>query len=127
MIIEQVVVARLLSVPAVAAIVGDRVSPIVLRQTTRDPVLVYQRIYGQRSYSLAAPVLAETQIQITCWAGDYATARTLADAVRKALDAWASAVDEVEIALVNDGADTYAEDYDMVGCTVLATIKHQED
>lgn len=126
--IEQVLVTRLLAWPAVAAVVGDRMSPVVLRQGTTAAALVYQRLYAQRSYSLAgAAGWTETQVQITCWSTSYAQARTLADEVRKALDAWASATDGVHLVSINDGADTYAEDFDMVGATVLVTIRHEED
>jgi hypothetical protein len=125
--IEQVLVARLLATPAVTAIVGARIAPVVLRQATADATLVYQRIYGQRSYSLTgAAGWVETQVQFTCWSASYSEARTLADEVRQALDLWASDADGVHLVSINDGADTYAEDLDMMGATVLVTVRHEE-
>jgi hypothetical protein len=125
MTVEQTIVTRLLAVTAITALVGDRVSPVVLRTETTDPALVYVRLYGDRQYALdGATKLATVQMQIMAWALDYATARALADQVRLGLDTWGDA--DVEIVTVTDGADTYAEEIDMYGCPVNLTVKYEE-
>lgn len=130
--IEQVLVGRLLAWPTVTAIVGDRVAPVVLRQATSEPVLVYRRLYGQRKYGLLGSAnWVETQVQVTCWAPSYSVARGLADAVCEALDGWGSDEGDagplVHLVSVEDGADEYAEGYEMLGATVLVTVRHEED
>lgn len=125
--IEQVVAARLLAWPAIAALVDERVEPVVMQSSSMSEAIVYRRLYGQRDYNLVgAEGVATVQIEIMSWAQEYAKARTLADEVRKALDAWSSAVDDVEIANVTDGADTWDPDLEMFGCPVNLTIKYQE-
>lgn len=125
MTIEQVIVTRLLAVTAITDVVGDRVSPVVLRTETTDPALVYMRMYGDRQYALdGVTKVATVQMQVMAWALDYATARGLADQVRLALDTWGS--DDVEIVTVTDGPDTYAEEIEMFGCPVNLTAKYVE-
>lgn len=127
MIIEQVVAARLLAWSAIAALVGTRIEPVVMQTSSSSDALVYRRLYGERSYNLVgAEGVATVQIELMCWSQVYARARTMADEVRQALDAWSSATDDVEIASVTDGADTYEQELEMFGCPVNLTIKYQE-
>lgn len=127
MIIEQVVAARLLAWSAITALVGTRVEPVVLQTATQANTVVYRRLYGQRDYNLTgAEGVATVQIELLSWSQEYASARTLADEIRKALDAWSSAGDDVEIASITDGADTWEPDLEMYGCPVNLTIKYQE-
>lgn len=127
MIIEQVVAARLLAWSAIAALVGTRVEPVVIHSSSMYDTIVYRRLYGQRDYNLTgAEGVATVQLELMSWSQEYASARTLADEIRKALDAWSSAADDVEIASVTDGADTWEPDLEMYGCPVNLTIKYQE-
>jgi hypothetical protein len=125
MTVEAQIAARLLAVTAITDMVGDRVSPVVLRTETTEPALVYMRMYGERQYALDAQTrVATVTMQVMAWALDYATARGLADQVRLGLDTWGDA--DVEIVTVTDGADTYAEEIDMYGCPVNLTVKYEE-
>lgn len=126
--IEAKVVEVLLADASVVALVGNRVSPVVLRQEFGMPCIIYQRLAGDREYVLSGPAgWARADIGLTAWANEYAQARATADAVRKALDGYGD--DEaggIEVASVADSADLYEETLDVFGCGVTVSVQWQE-
>lgn len=93
--------ARLVAVPAVAALVGGaaapRIYPLIRPQGTGLPALTYQRIAEQRSDPLTKPpyptppgataprLLTLTRFQYDAWAGKYPDVVQLALEVQRAL------------------------------------------
>jgi hypothetical protein len=93
--IEAGLTALLLGNTAVAAIVGDRVYPLVLpgKPGTEEvrkyvPSVTYQRVSSTRvAGTLQGPSeLVGARIQVDAWADSYATVKHLADAIRSAVD-----------------------------------------
>lgn len=126
-VIEADLVAVLADDAAVAGLVGDRIFPVVVRQETALPALTYARLGGERTYVLAGAAHWTTvQIGLTAWATEYAQARTLADAVRQALDGYTGPTG-IEIASVQDGADEYEATLDVFGCTLTVTVQFSEE
>ena len=127
--IEAKMVDILLADTGVAAIVGTKIFPVVVRQTTSLPSLIYRRLPGgERTYSLAGRGGMTTVIvAIYGWATDYATARSLADAVRDALDAYTSNTStNIQVASVTDGADDWSDELGAFGCGVEVRLMFLE-
>jgi hypothetical protein len=102
-VIDYAIRTRLLAVSAVADLIGGtttpRIYPIHLPQDPKFPAITYQIISGQPEYDLeGARGLADTRIQIDCWArakeqtDGYDSARDLAEAVRGALSGYSGTV-----------------------------------
>jgi hypothetical protein len=127
--IESKMVDVLLAASGVTAIIGTRIFPVVVKQTTAFPSLVYRRLPGgERTYSLAGSAGWTTVIvAIYAWASDYPTARSLANEVRKALDAYASnTADNIQVASVSDGGDEWIDELAVYGCGVDVTLHYLE-
>jgi len=87
MTIEELLVARLTGYPALAALVGNRVYPLVLPQNVALPAMTYQRISTLRVRSHSGPSgLAHPRFQFACWADSYAEAANVTRVLRLALD-----------------------------------------
>jgi hypothetical protein len=126
-LIEQHLAPLLLADSAIAALVGDRIFPVVVRQDTALPALTYARLGSERTYVLAGAAHWTTvQIGVTAWAPEYAQARALADAVRQALDGYTGTTG-IEVASVQDGADEYESTLDVFGCTLNVTVQFSEE
>ncbi len=128
MTIETKIVTRLTGYSAVTAVVGTRIFPVVVRQDTALPCVTYRRLSGERDYSLAGRAgWAGARVSLTAWAQDYATARSLADNLRNALDAYSDGTsDGIQIASVLDGADGYDPDVDVFGCSIEVAVAYLE-
>ena len=85
--IEERVYAYLLSVPAIVALVADRVYPHDLPQPAALPALTYARLSGQRSRTLAGEGgTDEPRVVIAIHAATFTAAQALAKAVLDAMD-----------------------------------------
>lgn len=128
--IEQRIVSLLLADPTITAAVGERISPVVLRQETALPSLVYRRLDSDPEYTLAGRAGWRTaRVQVACWAQEYAEARTLAEAVRNALDAYSETSDtgSIRFISISDGADEYVMDLDAFGAVCTLTIDYDDE
>lgn len=124
--VEASVIDILLADATVAAQVGTRIYPVVIRQETATTAITYARQYAEREYSLAGPTgNATVEIRFTAWATTYPTARTIADAIRKAIDGEIGATD-LQFMMLRDGQDVYDPDADLYGCTVDLTVMATE-
>ncbi|OGR95738.1 MAG: hypothetical protein A2V88_15970 [Elusimicrobia bacterium RBG_16_66_12] len=91
--IEKSVRAVLRASPAVSAIVGTRIWPLILPQSPALPAITYQRI------SLVSPVTLDSAIgperirlQVDCWALTWDAVRDLAHAVKATLHGFSGIV-----------------------------------
>ncbi len=89
--VEEVIAARLLAYPGLAALVGTRIDPVQRPQADLLPAITYRRTddnYVQcfaDSGSLQYPV-----IKINCWGRTYASTRAVARQVSNALAGWSN-------------------------------------
>lgn len=128
--IEQRIVGLLADNATIAAAVGQRISPVVLRQETALPSLVYRRLSSTPEYTLAGRAGWRTvTIQIICWSLEYAEARALAEAVRQALDAYSETATAGSIRFINiaDGADEYAVEVAAFGAVVVLSVDYDDE
>jgi hypothetical protein len=83
---EEALIAKLLATPGVAGLAGTRVYPGSRPQGSPLPALVFSLIDGMPLYADDGEVgLAQSRVQIDCWADSYADAKTLARSVKAAL------------------------------------------
>ena len=85
--LEEGIYTELSTDSGVTAIAGTRGYPLVIPQDASLPAWAYQRISGPRVLAHDGPTgLAQARVQFTCTAGSYDEAKSLANAIRGALD-----------------------------------------
>lgn len=73
----------------VGGLVSTRVYPVVVPQGSSLPYISYQRVASRHVHSMDGVAgLAETTIQIDCYASTYSGGKALGEAVRLALDGY---------------------------------------
>jgi hypothetical protein len=86
---EAFLYARLTSQTAVSSLIGSRVYPLIAPQGTPLPLVVYQRTAVERPQSLAGnvgnPVVT---LQLTTYGTSYTSVKSIARAIRLAVDGW---------------------------------------
>lgn len=98
MSIDEALVSILENNPGVASLVGSRIYPLFARQTAVKPFVIYQRISSERLHSHSGTSgLARPRCQVRCVAGSYSELRSLATAVRVALDGYQGSVGTMRI------------------------------
>ncbi len=87
-LLEEVLFTKLSGTTTITNIVGKRIYPQLAPDKASKPYLVYNRISGPREQIMGGKSgVAYPRIQITCWASTYTAVKTLAEAVRMALEA----------------------------------------
>ena len=87
MSIEQGLVAHLIADATVGGIIGNKVHPGAIPQNGALPAVVYNRISSVRDVDMGGPMdFVQVRLQVDCWHTSYAGVKTLADAVRAALN-----------------------------------------
>lgn len=98
---EDAIFALLSQDEGVSAIVGARIYPLITPEEGAYPALSYFRVDGPREHALEGPAgFAHPRIQVDAWANDYATAKTLTEAVIAALDGYRGAVAGVSVSAI---------------------------
>lgn len=83
---------------AVSALAGNRIYPLRAPDRVALPYLTYQRISGARWRSIDGPSgMAQPRIQVDVWADRYDVSKSVAGAVRNALDGWRGTVAGVRV------------------------------
>lgn len=102
MILEQGLFYFLSNNTSVKALVSNRVYPARMPVKVTLPCLVYTNITSDSIRSLAGQDGArEKLIQIDAWGATYNAAKSLADVVRKALDAYKGSMSSVNVQSVS--------------------------
>ncbi len=84
----EVVRTILIAAPAVTALVGQRISPVLRAQGEPLPAVVLTRVsLAPLNHLSGAPTLDANRVQVDSFAATYAASRDLADACRTALEA----------------------------------------
>lgn len=128
--IELRLVALLSADATVSSVIGSRIAPVVLRQEVGLPCLIYRRMESDPSYVLSGRAgWRLVSNEISCWSTTYAQARSLAEAVRKRLDAYSelSSVGSIRFISVRDLPDNYQPDLEAFGCIVLINTEYDDE
>jgi len=95
---EAFLFQRLTSQTAVSQLIGTRVYPLLAPTGTPLPLVIYQRTAVERPQSLAGnvgnPVVT---LQLTTYGTSYTSVKTIARAVRLAVDGWTGTTASVTI------------------------------
>lgn len=122
MSIEALIRAQLADDSAVSDIVGTRIRFAQAREGDDPPYLVLSKISSQTINAMNGPTTTFTgRIQVDIIAATYAAVKTLADAVRSALNGWTSAGAVSSCLLDNelDGFDDPTDASDKGVCRVI--------
>lgn len=109
--IEKAIRSILIADTAVKAIT-TRCYPAKIPQDPTYPLILYYKVPGMRDHHLQGPSgLAHPRFQIEAWATTYDAAKTLANAIRVALDGYAGTQGAVKIGsiLMESERDVYEE------------------
>lgn len=95
---EAAIAARLLAATGVTSLLGARVNPLKLEQNTTYPALTY-RVVGRTPTSVFTEDadLSSTVMEIESFGSTYAAARSLAEAVKGALQRWSGTAASITV------------------------------
>jgi hypothetical protein len=112
--IEATLFTLLTANAGVTALVGTRVYPVQLPQAPTTPAVSYQLISEHREGSFAGPSgLPGTLIQVDSWSDTYLGVKTLATAVRLALDGYQGTPaggDRIQASILENQSDIFEPD-----------------
>jgi len=95
---EAAIYAILVADGTVSGLVSTRIYPVKLPQSPDMPAITYSRVSGPRIQTIAGPSgLAYPRVQVDSWASTYTGIKTLADAVRQALDGYSGTIASIRI------------------------------
>lgn len=95
---EAFLFQRLSSQTSVYTLIGTRVFPMMAPTGTALPLVIYQRSAVSRQQSLSGPVgLPVVTLQLTSYASSYTAVKSIARAVRVAVDGWTGTTSGVTI------------------------------
>ena len=90
---EQLLANALVADPAVAAVVGQRVYPVVAPASADLPFVTWRRTGVQRNQTLAGPMgMGVVLLAVDVFAETYGEARDIADKCRSVLDGYGTTV-----------------------------------
>jgi len=109
--------------------ITTRCYPIAIPQSPTYPLILYTKITGMRDHTLrGASGHAHPRFQIEAWAETYTEAKTLADAIRNALDDYSGTVLGTVIwsCLIDSEQDIYESEIEVYRTLQDYFIWHEE-
>jgi hypothetical protein len=108
---EQVVANALVADPAVAAVIGQRVFPVIAPASSAIPFVTWRRASVTRSQTLSGPMgMGTVVLAVDMYAETYEQVRDLADKVRRVLDGYGTAVADY-VSVRNVSLDTESDGF----------------
>ncbi|MFA5546647.1 MAG: DUF3168 domain-containing protein [Sphaerochaetaceae bacterium] len=126
--IEQAIRYILVNDATVKAIT-TRCYPVTLPQSPTYPLILYTKISGDRDHVLqGASGMAHPRFQIDAWAETYTAAKTLADAIREALDGYRGTASGTRIGscLIDSERDIYESEIKIYRVSQDYLVWHDE-
>src|SRR5262245_42213214 len=91
--LEEAIYSRLSTFAGLTALVAQRIYPIRAPEAVPMPLVVYQRISSYRWSAMKVDTgVARARMQVTAWATQATTAKSVKEQVRKALERWSGTV-----------------------------------
>ena len=110
--------------------ITTRCYPVTIPQSPQYPLILYTKITGMRDHHLRGPSgHAHPRFQVEAWSKTYTEAKTLADAIRGALDGYSGLVEETFIGscLIESERDDYQKEIEVHRVIQDYFIWHTED
>jgi predicted PurR-regulated permease PerM len=132
MLIEEALVAYLISYNGLSALVASRVYPLTVPQSSILPALAYQTISTDRLHAFQQDTgLASKMIQISSWAESLKDAKSVAAQVRAALQNYSGVMGgtggvKIDAVLIENELDDYNEQSDSYAVIQEYEIWYQE-
>ena len=106
---EQLLASALVQSPEVAALVGQRVYPVVAPASASLPFITWRRTAVQRAQSLSGPMgMGTVLLAVDVYAETYGEARDIADKCRSVLDGYGTSVENY-VSVRNVSLDTESD------------------
>jgi hypothetical protein len=106
---EQLLANALVQSPEVAALVGQRVYPVVAPASASLPFITWRRTAVQRAQSLSGPMgMGTVLLAVDVYAETYGEARDIADKCRAVLDGYGTSVENY-VSVRNVSLDTESD------------------
>jgi hypothetical protein len=125
--IEQALVSHLLADSALTAIIGDRLYPQAIPETSKVPAVVYQRISSPRTLTLDGSSSANNpRIQFSCYAASFGQAKQIAMKLYESLDCFRGVLGNKTKAtvLMADNRDDFIQETGRYLCGVDFFVLH---
>ena len=109
--------------------ITTRCYPVTIPQSPTYPLILYTKITGMRDHHLQGPNgRAHPRFQIEAWSKTYTEAKTLADAIREALDGYSGTAAGTKIGscLIESEQDIYESEIEVYRVTSDWFIWHEE-
>lgn len=95
---EAVLRSALVASPAVSALIGTKVYPVIAPASATLPFITWRRVAVRRQQTLAAPMgMPVTSIEYSIFGSTYEQARDVADAMRAVLDGYGGSENNTEV------------------------------
>lgn len=95
---EAVLRSALIAAPAVSALVGNRIYPVLAPATAALPLVTWRRSGVQREQTLGLPMgMPRVSVEYSIYGTTYEQARDLADAMRVVLDGYGGTADNTTV------------------------------
>jgi hypothetical protein len=107
---ESVLRSALIAAPAVSALVGNRIYPVLAPSTAALPLVTWRRSGVQREQTLGLPMgMPRVSVEYSIYGTTYEQARELADAMRVVLDGYGGTADNTTVkqASLEDESDDF--------------------
>lgn len=109
--------------------ITTRCYPVTIPQSPTYPLILYTKISGMRDHTLGgASGHAHPRFQVEAWAETYSGAKTLADAIRDALDDYSGTVSGTVIhsCLIDSERDVYESEIEIYRVIQDYFVWHEE-
>ena len=119
-LIESALYTKLSTDSGVSALVGDRIYPLIVAQGALSPSIRYQTVTKSRESAMGSDSgITFARIQIDSFASTYLAAKTVAEAVRGALQRFRGTVIGIEIQslFIEDMPESYDDKVKMYTVT----------
>jgi hypothetical protein len=132
MVIEEALIAYLLTQTGLTALISDRIYPNKLPQTPKLPAIVYQKIDAPRISGFTADIGVMSRIQTTSWASTYTGASAVQEQIRAATQNYMNqtmgGTGGVEVKNIDfdEGPDSYEDETERYEKIIDLLIWHTE-
>ena len=111
--VEERLYTRLTTDPTLTALVGNRVTPVLLPQDVTYPAITFNRVSTERIQTLSGSTgLARASFQVSAFSPDHTEMLTVASGIREALDGNEGTLIENQIELYDQTARVHYANLD---------------